>query len=323
MSGGAGKALRGGGARRRNTSPAAQVKDGGHGRPPHPRRVVAGQIYWPRTGGTRRHQLTVVRVGSEGRVTAKRTDGSGAPLTLSAARLLCAGDDGQGRFYSFVKWSPRRYKTWALTAAVNSGEAVLVLPEWHPGRPVTIAHRLLPVGARDPGDWLTLTADLSKPTAAGLEVAPIAATEPPSDLPEVRWRPASERSQRPKPLCGPGCGDIVLEQVQSLDEHTFFVRERPAELESGGRVYLALDAEVVGFLVLRSWRISPNGLRIACEPPLHPLEPPLPIDGQLQTERWRWRWWHTEHGQPNTRTPTRSNTDELPTVTERRGERLW
>jgi hypothetical protein len=81
---------------------------------------------------------------------------------------------------------------------VNHGEAVLVLPEWHPGRAVRLSQRLLPVGAREPGRWLTVTADLSQPTAGALEVAPIAATDPPSDLPEIRWRPAPERNRRAK-----------------------------------------------------------------------------------------------------------------------------
>jgi hypothetical protein len=239
--------------------------------------------------------LTIVRVGSDGKVSAKRAEGGGAQVTLSATRLLARRDDGQGRFYSFLKWSSRRYETWALIAAVVHGEATLVLPEWHPGRAVAFSQRLLPVGAREPGRWLTLTADLSKPTAAGLEVAPVAECDPPSDLPEVRWHAPAERERRAKPRCGPGCGDIVIEQVQSLHERTFFVCQRPAELEPGSRVYLAHDGEVIGFCILKSWRISPNGLRLICEPRMHRLERPIPIDGQRHTERWRWRWWPSQH----------------------------
>jgi hypothetical protein len=200
-------------------------------------------------------------------VTAKRTDASG-PRTVSADRLLSRRDDGQGRFYSFQGWSPRRYETWAVVAAVDDGTATLVLPEWHPGRAVTICERLLPLGAREPGTWLSLTADLSRPTAAGLEVAPIAATGPPSGLADVRWRQPPDHKPQPRPSRGPGCGDLVLEHVLSLDERTFFVRERPGDLEAGSRVYLAHDGEVVGFRILESWRISPNGVRLTCEPQL-------------------------------------------------------
>jgi hypothetical protein len=85
---GAGKALSGGGARRRNTPPAAHVKDGGHGRPPHPGRVVAGQVCWPRNARTHRDQLTIVCVGSDGMAGAKRTDSGSALLTLCARGLL-------------------------------------------------------------------------------------------------------------------------------------------------------------------------------------------------------------------------------------------
>jgi len=162
----------------------------------------------------------------------------------------------------------------------------------------------LPVGVREPGEWVTLTADLSKPTAAGLEVATIAAADPPSDLPEVCWRPALARDQADKPSYGPGCGDIVLERVRSLEERRFFVRERPPELDAGGRVYLTWEREVVGFLVLTSWRISPNGVRLACAPRMDRLEPSIAIDGQLQTERWRWRWWQIEHERRDTRDAT-------------------
>jgi hypothetical protein len=63
----------------------------------------------------------------------------------------------------------------------------------------------------------------------------------------------------------------------------------------------------VGFLVPKSWRISPTGLRLACDPQTHPLEPTIPIDGQLHTERWRWRWWPTEHEQPDTRNGARAS----------------
>jgi hypothetical protein len=168
----------------------------------------------------------------------------------------------------------RRDDTWALVAVVSDGNAVMVLSEWHPGRAVPVAQRLLPVGVGEPGSWLRLTADLSKPTAVGLQVAPIAVARRPAELPEVRWRPPPKRDRRAKPRCRLDCGDIVLEQVQALHQRTFFVRARPAELEPGGRVYPAYDGEVVGFLILESWRISPNGLRLACRPQMHRVEQP-------------------------------------------------
>ena len=291
MAGGAGKALRGGGARRRNTSPAAQVKDGGHGRPPHPLRLVPGQVYWPRQTGSRRHPLIIVRVDGGETVRAKRVDGNGAQLTLSTKRLLCRREDGQGRFYSFLKWSSRRYVTWALVAALADGEAVLVLPEWHPDRAVRLPERFVPVVARGPGKWLTVAADLSQPTAAGLQVATIAASELPPDATEVRWRPPSENTGQTKPKQGPGCGDIVLEDVESLDQRTFFVRERPAGLAPGGRVYLTHDGNVVAFVLMESARISPNGISLNCRSQLQRIPHAIALDGTRRTEAWRWRWW--------------------------------
>jgi hypothetical protein len=292
MAGGAGKALRGGGARRRNTSPAAQVKDSRYGRPPHPVRLIPGQVYWPRHSRSRRHTLTIVRIDGDGWVRAKREDGGAATHTLSAARLLSRQEDGQGRFYVFLKWSSRRYQTWALVVAVEDGRASLVLPEWHPGRPVAISQRLLPVGARAPKHWLTVSADLSQPSPARLQVTPIAASDPPVDVPEVCWRPpADDPAKRTKPACGRDCGDIVLEQVESVDQRSFFVRERPAGVRPGSRVYLSRDGEVVAFVVLESSRISPNGLRLECGPQIHHLQRPIPIEAPQRSESWRWRWW--------------------------------
>ena len=118
--GGAGKDLKGHGKRTKTASPPAQVKDAGYGRPPHPRTVRAGQLYWPRKARTRRRQFRVVRVLADGTVRGRRADGAGEPLITCTGRLLAVSEDGNGKHYSFIGWSPKRYRTWAYAAAAES-----------------------------------------------------------------------------------------------------------------------------------------------------------------------------------------------------------
>jgi hypothetical protein len=156
--GGAGKKLHGHGARSSARSPAAAVTDTGHARPPHPIRVRVGQKFWPRAG-RRRRPFVVIRVGRDGLVAGRRTDGEHEPVHLTALRLLATRNDGQGRHYSFLAWTPRRYRTWAVLTERNATFATLVLPEWHPGRAVRLPTRLVPGELRE-GEWLMLRADL-------------------------------------------------------------------------------------------------------------------------------------------------------------------
>ncbi len=115
--GASGKKLRGHGQRTKTTSPPLQIKDG-YGRPPHPLLVRAGQVYWPRKAGTRRRQFRVTRTLAAGTVHARRTDGAREALAVTSARLLATDTDGNGRHYSFIGWTPRRYKTWACESVL-------------------------------------------------------------------------------------------------------------------------------------------------------------------------------------------------------------
>lgn len=252
-------------------------------------------MYWPRRGGARRHELVVSRIAADGSVLVKAVDGQGVSRRLSSDRLLARREDDQGRFYSFVRWSPRRYRTWASVAAVGESEAILIIPEWHPAIPVRVSSRSLPVGAREPGDWLAVSADLSQPTAAALEVAPLEATVAPAEVPKVVWS-APAASADPRPEAGEGCGDIVLELVDSLEQRSFFLTDRPKDLEVGARVYLPRADEVVGYLTVASVRVSPNGLRLDCEGELSAVDPPIPMNGPRRTAGWRWRWWSAPLG---------------------------
>jgi len=157
------------GARSKARSPAASVSDAGYGAPPHPVRIRAGQRFWPRSG-RRRRPIVVCGIGDDGFVRARRLDGDRERVRVSAARLAARRPDGQGRYYQFIAFAPRRYQTWAVVVRVDTDETTLVLPEWHPARPVRLPSRLLPEQARRPQTWLSLRADLS--VSAGGQLNP-------------------------------------------------------------------------------------------------------------------------------------------------------
>jgi hypothetical protein len=183
----AGKKLHGHGARSKARSPAGSVGDGGYGRPPHPVRVVVGQRFWPRRASCRR-PFAVTR-GPRGEVVlGVRTDGARERVKTTERRLLAVRVDGQGLHYSFLGWEPRRYRTWGVVVAIDAGAAVLVLPEWHPGRPVRLPTRLMPEPA-GVGSWLMLRADLSVPAAGQLNPSGFVCCEDPgvARCPRPTW----------------------------------------------------------------------------------------------------------------------------------------
>ena len=145
-------------------SPASQVKDAGYGSPPHPLDARRGQRFWPREG-RRKRPFAIKRIDGTHAI-GVRLDGNGETVRVSLARLLEPREDGQGLHYQFHGFSPSRYATWAQVWRVDDRQAVLCVPEWHPGRPVRLPKRLVPGTA---GAWLRLRCDLSAPTAARLE----------------------------------------------------------------------------------------------------------------------------------------------------------
>jgi hypothetical protein len=149
-------------------SPRAQAKDGGYGLPPHPRTIRSGQLYWPRLS-KRREVLTVRRVERELVVMAQQ--GHKQSLRVTLTRLLAVRADGQGQYYQFQGFAPRRYDTRVYVWALDEREAVLCLPEWHPRRGVRLPIRLVPAEARAAGAWLHARCDLSASSAGRLQVA--------------------------------------------------------------------------------------------------------------------------------------------------------
>lgn len=189
--GASGKKLLGHGQRRKATSPAASVRDGGYGNPPHPIRALAGQKYWP-LSGPRRRAFVVQSVSSDGLVCARRVDGKRERLKITLQRILATVPDGHGRYYSFLAWTPRRYRTWAAVMEISEGYSTLVLPEWHPARPIIFPTRLLPPQACLRGAWVTLRADLSVAAGGQLNLSELVACEDPG-VERCRrplWRPA-------------------------------------------------------------------------------------------------------------------------------------
>jgi hypothetical protein len=294
---GSGKKLSGGGARTKRRSPAAQPGDGGFGRPPHPLRLLAGQVFFPRVSNGRRRAFEVART-KDGRVWGTRLDGAREQVSVSATRLLERGEDGQGRFYSFLGYRPRRYRTWAQAAAADGARTVLVVPEWHPARPVRVPAGMLPGDARAPGSWLEVSADLSAASAARLRLVALrACAPPPTELCcRPRYRSARGVEAGVTPELGAGCGDIVLETAPTLIRSgsrtvPVFVAERPEGVGAGSRAYLPDGATVIGWLTIVSAERSPSGCRLQCDSQLHRLSHPVPVEGAREAGMWRWRWW--------------------------------
>jgi hypothetical protein len=168
--GAAGKDLHGHGKRHSSNSPSASVSDGGYGVPPHPICIRSGQKFWPRHSPGRRRRPFVVQAVDRDAVRARRVDGAREPVRITLARLRQTRPDGQGQHYQFLVWTPRSYRTWATVVTITGTEATLVLPEWHPSRPVRLPTRLLPEAARFAEAWLEIKADLAAPSAGRLNV---------------------------------------------------------------------------------------------------------------------------------------------------------
>jgi hypothetical protein len=304
--GGSGKALPGGGKRHKANSPFAQAKDGGYGLPPHPVAVRPGQRYFPRSG-SRRRQLQVTKVQAPAGVAlARQLDGGRRTVRLTLGRLLAVGDDGQGLHYQFAGHAQRRYATHALVIKrdASSKMITLALPEWHPGRPVRIAQRLVPPDSQMPGSWLACTADLSQARAAALNLADLtAASDPPEWLPAPTYAVPDELSPPSRPACGRGCGDIVVELAGRLEGHPqrgglfdLFVSERPIGLHAGDRVYLACDGIVRAYLELAALELRPNGALLRCQPEPRRMAHSLRAGARNEGGHWIWRWW-TRHAE--------------------------
>ncbi len=299
--GASGKKLQGHGARQKRNSPPPQAKDGGFGLPPHPVEVRIGQRYCGR--GTGRHRpLQVARVDAKtGTALLRPIESEGRATTIAVERLLATRRDRQGRTYQFLGFAPRRYRTVAVVAAIRAdGQAELVLPEWHPARPVLHPARLLPTDAAAAGRWLSCTADLSQGRPATLRVADLAAIADPGPERSHRpaYAPAAPVTDRERPAAGRGCGDIVLDVPEGIEGRPvvgglleLVVVERAGGMRAGDRVYLADGSGVSAYLELRERRVIPNGDRLRCEPAVHALTQPVTSDGRCVQGRWRWRWW--------------------------------
>ncbi len=294
--GGAGKKLPGHGAHVKKKSPAAQSSDGGHGRPPHPLRLCPGQVFWSRAGRKCRGFM-VIGNDEGGSVAMKRLDDTNDRVRISSARLLATDEDAQGKHYSFVKWSPRHYKTWAYVQAMEPSQAMLVLPEWHPRREVRLPTRLLSLTSQHEGSWVRVMADLSQPSAGALNLRVLDACEDPGALVPRPPPAAGPEPCKALPVLGAGCGDIVLESAATLKARgarwVIFLRERPTELREGSRVYVPRPegSLIAGYVHLISSEISPNGASLYCDPTMSLLDCRIEVEGQRELVRWRWRWW--------------------------------
>jgi len=287
-------------AHTKSNSPAAQNKDGGWGPPPHPKRIVRGQEFWPRAG-KRKRPLRVRTVRGD-IVSAVRLDQDGGTARLSRLRLLAARDDGQGLHYQFCAYRPGRYPTHAYVHSVTAAGAVLVLPDWHPRRPFPFPAALIPREAREAGQWMRCQADLGAPSAARLNLSAIKACKAPAEdvCHAPAYTPPADRKTPLRPEYGSGCGDIVLERSDGVASLTrrgglldVFTSKRPEGMRPGDRVYLAVHgtASVTGYLVVDRIEPTPNGALLRCQRGAVMLAQPIEIPGERQQNIWRWRWW--------------------------------
>ena len=136
----------------------------------HPKRIRAGQMFFP-LHGDRRRRLTVLRIKGEW-VRAARE--GGGEVNLAVDRLLDVDEQGQGAHYRFHGWKPRRrgYRTELRVADVSAeaGRCVVVLPEWDPETEIEEALAALPEELRAVGAVGSCMANLSSSSAAGLEI---------------------------------------------------------------------------------------------------------------------------------------------------------
>jgi len=289
-------------------SPGPQSKDAGWGNPPHPVRVVRGMRFWPRAGKRRRPFEVRAIVGDviHGR---RFDDDGGQHVRVTLARLLAVRDDGQGLHYQFGGYKPGRYRTHAVVHSLHRGRAVLVLPDWHPRRPVDFPLELIPGDAREPGCWLRCQADLSVASAARMNIARLVPCAPP--LPGTVHLPAYDapptNTRGPRPETGEGCGDIVLERTDGIDALTrrgglldVYAPKRPADVGPGDRVYLSLvgDDHIDAYLVVERIQQAPMGALLRCQPGAVLLDQAIAVRGERQQNLWRWRWWPREPAPP-------------------------
>lgn len=300
--GGSGKKLVGGGSRHKNKTPRPTAALG-VSPTPHPLRVLAGQRYVP-LRPRRQRAFTVTRVFADGRVRAAKEDGPREAIKLVSSRLLAAGPDGAGLHYRFIGHRPeRRYRTFACIVAIDEATATLVLPEWHPSRPVEFPARLLPTSAT--GGWLTLTADLGQSRAGALNLADLRACAAPPESgcrrpdPEAAPKVTARPKARPVEL-GRGCGDVVAEApdltaIAAPEGETYIFLYPHVSLAAGGRIYLTQPGRHVDrFLEVIESMMGANGTRVRCNATPHTIDARIALEGTLQTGYWRWRWWPRE-----------------------------
>jgi hypothetical protein len=245
--------------------------------------------------------LTVRRVGRDGRVLMQPAEMGSQNVSVTIPRLLEPRDDGQGSYYQWLGWAPRRYRTPAQVVSRESASAVLCLPEWHPARPVQLPARLLPSDAARVGAWLECVASLAAPTAGRLEIHVIRAigAPPTGELHAVALAAVRPSEAAAPPAAGKDCGDIVVALARESSNQLsseFFVRER-ISLRPGGRVYELSGASkrVAAYRSLKRCTQTPNGTLLHCSPERVDLAEPISgWDGSVEHARWRWRWWPRE-----------------------------
>lgn len=288
-------------------SPPEQVHDNGFGHPPHPLVIREGMRFFPRKKEPRKPAwpLTVRSAPDEqGKVRCRRDEPTGpVDVEVSASWLLARRADGQGSHVQFAGWAPRKYRTCAQVVEVVDGLATLVLPEWHPARPVPLDGRLLPQGARCAGAWLQLRADLSAGRAAKLSPSHLKAlTEAPKSVHPVAYTPPARAPERPRPDVGEGCGDIVLTVDTNALETAprsgglieLYVYRRPEATLAGDWAYIAPIGEhtITQRLRIRETRALPVGALVRCDPHPQGLRVAVPYPaGERHSTRWTWRWF--------------------------------
>jgi hypothetical protein len=274
---------------------------------PHPRDVRAGQRYFPLASRAKNVvTLKVLRTTGD-TCELKREDDVGKLVRVRSSNLLATGPDGTGRLYRFIGFAERSgYPTQAFVLDVDAPWAQLVLPEWHPETPVTIAAGSLASALRTPGVWVSCRANLG--ADAGARVQPTRFSPVPADFDPSIHHPV------PRPATHSGLNrrdessvDVVLfvggaELEDARSGPGVYLTGHPPITRPGARAYVHADGGVQGWRTIRSLRPLPNGVRVNLAGAWHPVildkQPSLPLsavaDGRHGHQMWVPRSWTRE-----------------------------
>lgn len=290
--------------------------------PPHPIAVRIGQRFFQRArdrATNRRDTFTVIGGGPERwRLRSDHPDRN--EREVPAAQLLATAADGEGLHFRFLGFKRRRYAT-VLHVLDHAGDrALVVLPEWDPGRSFEIdAQRL--GGHRGHIGPVAAEADLGAATPGHLDLAVSAGAIPESVAARCPGpSPAAQQQLRPAPTTTAGAGLVLtgLSHPRPAPEgqRSGFVSGPMPQLDVLPRPFFVADGRrVTAASILRHLAPAPTGWIFVVDDRLDPVQATIELpDGPWWSQPWLWAWWPAGHeAQPGVvRVPERAPTGPYP-----------